>query len=135
MNHITNAPTSRRTTRLSSETRARWRVALLGLSEAARSAVGGAIAQAGGQVAVDAPARPASLARMESPAPDVLILQPPTASGPHPDLLPFTSVGRPLVLYTHDTSRAMLKRAARSGVSAFLVDPLQSAQLAPTIEL
>jgi len=110
-------------------------VALLGLSEAARAALGAAITQAGGQVAVDAPARTDSLALMESTAPDVLILQPPPASGPHPDLLPFTSAGRPVVLYTHDTSRAMVKRAARSGVSAFLVEPLQAAQLAPTLEL
>src|SRR5262245_42138797 len=98
MNRMTNVPTSPRMTRLSAEPRARWRVALLGLSEAARAALGAAIAQAGGQVAVDAPARTDSLALMESTAPDVLILQPPRASGPHPDLLPFTSAirrGRP----------------------------------------
>jgi len=42
---------------------------------------------------------------------------------------------RPVVLFTHDTSRSLIKLAARSGVAAFLVAPLQPPQLAPTLDL
>src|SRR5262245_4340428 len=123
------------TTGPSTETRARWRVALLGVYDGAAEPLTAAVTHAGGQVVIAVPARVDSLTLLEPAAPDVLILQPSRASGRHPDLLPFTSAACPLVLYTHDTSRAMLKLAARSGVTALIVDPLSPAQLAPTLDL
>jgi response regulator NasT len=117
------------------DTRARWRVALLGLGGDSRSAVADAVTDGGGQVAVEAPARLDSLPLVSEAAADVIVLQPSPAAGPRPDLLPFAETGRPLVLFTQNTSRALLKVATRAGVAAFLLDPLQPAQLAPTLDL
>ena len=124
-------------TRLSTDTdtRARWRVALLGLTGESLSTVTAAVTDAGGQVTVEAPARLDSLSLVANPASDVIVLQPSRTAGPRPDLLPFAESGRPLVLFTHNTSRTLLNVAARSGVAAFLVAPLQPAQLAPTLDL
>ena len=124
-------------TRLSTDTdtRARWRVALLGLTGESLSSVTAAVTDAGGQVTVEAPARLDSLSLVADPASDVIVLQPSRRAGPRPDLLPFAESGRPLVLFTHNTSRTLLKVAAQSGVAAFLVAPLQPAQLAPTLDL
>jgi response regulator NasT len=131
-------------TRLSVDTgtRARWRVALLGLTGESLSTVTAAVTDAGGQVTVEAPARLDSLSLVADSASDVIVLQPSRTAGPRPDLLPFAELGRPLVLFTHNTSRfthntsrTLLRVAARSGVAAFLVAPLQPAQLAPTLDL
>ena len=124
-------------TRLSTDTDtpARWRVALLGLTGESLSTVTAAVTDAGGQVTVEAPARLDSLSLVADPASDVIVLQPSRRAGPRPHLLPFAESGRPLVLFTHNTSRTLLKLAARAGVAAFLVAPLQPAQLAPTLDL
>jgi response regulator NasT len=124
-------------TRLSTDTDtpARWRVALLGLTGESLSTMTAAVTDAGGEVTIEAPARLDSLSLVADPASDVIVLQPSRTAGPRPDLLPFAESGRPLVLFTHNTSRALLKVAARSGVAAFLVAPLQPAQLAPTLDL
>jgi response regulator NasT len=81
----------------------------------------------------EAPLRIPTLRLIRRATPDVLIVCPETER--YPDLVPFTSTGRPVVLFTHDTSRSLLKLAARSGVAAFLVAPLQPPQLAPTLDL
>jgi len=117
------------------DTPARWRVALLGLTGELLSTVTAAVTDAGGQVTVEAPARLDSLSLVADPGSDVIVLQPSRRAGPRPDLLPFAESGRPLVLFTHNTSRALLKVAARAGVAAFLVAPLLPAQLAPTLDL
>lgn len=124
-------------TRLSTDTdtRARWRVALLGLTGESLSTMTAAVTDAGGQVTIEAPARLDSLSLVADLASDVIVLQPSHTAGPRPDLLPFAESGRPLVLFTHNTSRTLLKVAARSGVTAFLVEPLLPAQLAPTLDL
>ncbi len=121
-------------TRLSTEMRTRWRVALLGSSSESRTVLKAAVAQAGGRVVVEAPLRADSLTIVAHAGADVLILQPGREGG-HPDLLPFTSAGRPVVLLTRDPSRALLKVATRSGVAAVLVEPLPPAQVAPTLDL
>jgi response regulator NasT len=110
-------------------------VALLGLTGESLSTVTAAVTDAGGEVSIEAPARLDSLPLVADPASDVIVLQPSRTAGPRPDLLPFAESGRPLVLFTHNTSRTLLKVAARSGVAAFLVAPLQPAQLAPTLDL
>src|SRR5262245_49458723 len=122
-------------TRLSTDTQTRWRVALLGSSNESRTVVKAAVAHAGGRVVVEAPPRADSLAIVARAAVDILILQPGREAGQHPDFLPFTSAGRPVVLLTRDTSRTLLKAAARSGVAAVLVEPLPPAQVAPTLDL
>ena len=121
--------------RLSTDTATRWRVALLGPHDGSFTDIKVAVTQAGGDVVMEAPPRLDSLTLIADAAPNVLILQPRRANGQPPDLLPFTSAGHPVVLFTRDTSRTMLKLAARSGVAAFLVQPLQPAQLAPTLDL
>jgi len=121
--------------RRSTRTPARWRVAVLGPRDASMATLNAAVTQAGGRVVIEAPARPASLTLMARAAPDVLILNPPEAAGGNPDLVSFTSSGHPVVLFTHDTSRPLLTLAARSGVTAFLVAPLEPSQLPPTLDL
>src|SRR5262245_7695748 len=111
----------------------RWRVALLGHPDEPSPRLPAAVIQAGGRIVLEAPLRAPSLRLIRGAAPDVLIVCPETER--HPDLVPFTSTGRPVVLFTADTSRPLLKLAARSGVIAFLVAPLQPSQLAPTLDL
>ena len=111
----------------------RWRVALLGRPDEPSATLPATVIQAGGRIVLDAPLRVASLRLIRRAAPDVLILCPETER--YPDLVPFTSSGHPVVLFSHDTSRPLLKLAARSGVAAFLVAPLQPSQLAPTLDL
>src|SRR5262249_28769286 len=111
----------------------RWRVALLGRPDEPSATLPATVIQAGGRIVLDAPLRTASLRLIRRAAPDVLIVCPEAEA--YPDLVPFTSSGRPVVLFTDDTSRPLLKLAARSGVAAFLVAPLQPSQLAPTLDL
>src|SRR5262245_24178805 len=123
------------TIRPSTHARARWRVALLGAHDDALTTVKAAVMQAGGEVVIEAPPRVDSLAMLTATAPNVLVLRPPRAGGRHPDLVPFTSAGPPVVLFSPDASRTMSKLAARSGVMAFLLEPLEPAQLAATLDL
>jgi two-component system, response regulator / RNA-binding antiterminator len=111
----------------------RWRVALLGRPDPSSTTLPAAVIQAGGRVVLEAPLRTASLKLIRRAAPEVLIVCPETER--YADLVPFMSSGRPVVLFTHDTSRPLLKLAARSGVAGFLVAPLQASQLAPTLDL
>jgi response regulator NasT len=111
----------------------RWRIALLGRPGEPSTTLPAAVIQAGGRIVLEAPLRVASLRLIQRATPDVLIVCPETER--YPDLVPFTSSGRPVVLFTHDTSRPLIKLAARSGVAAFLVAPLQPPQLAPTLDL
>jgi len=92
-----------------------------------------AVIQAGGRIVLAASLRIVGSRQIRRAAPDVLIVCPETER--YPDLVPFTSSGCPVVLFTHDTSRPLLKLAARAGVAAFLVAPLQPSQLAPTLDL
>jgi hypothetical protein len=101
------------------DTPARWRVALLGLTGELLSTVTAAVTDAGGQVTVEAPARLDSLSLVADPGSDVIVLQPSRRAGPRPDLLPFAESGRPLVLFTHNTSRTLLKVAAQSASPPF----------------
>ena len=114
-------------------TSTRWRVALLGRPADPSPTLPAAVIQAGGRIVLDASLRVASLRLIRRAAPDVLIICPETER--YPDLMPFTSIGHPVVLCTHDTSRPLLRLAARSGVAAFLVAPIQPSQLAPTLDL
>src|SRR5215471_16993641 len=109
----------------------RWRVALLGRPDEPSATLPATVIQAGGRIVLDAPLRVASLRLIRRAAPDVLILCPETER--YPDLVPFTSSGHPVVLFSHDTSRPLLKLAARSGVAAFLDAPLQPSHLPPTL--
>src|SRR5262245_37257535 len=111
----------------------RWRVALLGRPDSSSTTLPAAVIQAGARVVLEAPLHIASLRLVRRAAPDLLIVCP--GAERYPDLEPFTSSGRPVVLFTCDTSRPLLKRAARAGVAAFLLAPLQPSQLAPTLDL
>ena len=121
--------------RLPKQTFPRWRVAVLAAQGEAVATVTRAVTEAGGHVVIEAPPRVDSLNLVPAAAPDVIILHSATVDGRRPDLMPFTSAGRPVVLFSQDTSPALLKVAARSGISAFLLDPLRPAQLAPTLDL
>ena len=116
------------------DTPVRWRVALLGARGDALTDLRHAVTEAGGDVVVEAPPRSDSVARLADAAPNVLILHPRAGNRP-PDLLPFTCGEHPVVLFTRDTSRATLDVAARAGVAALLFQPLQPAQLPPTLDL
>jgi two-component system, response regulator / RNA-binding antiterminator len=118
----------------SNDNSARWRVALLGARGGALVDLRHAVTAAGGDVVIEAPPRPDSVPRLAGAAPNVLILHPRSSSRPL-DLRPFTSGGRPVVLFTRDTSRAALDVAAQAGVAALLFQPLQPAQLPPTLDL
>jgi len=121
--------------RPSIDPRARWRVAVLAAPDDALRPLRDAIANAGGHVALELPPRVNCLRALGDAAIDVIVLRPPRAAGAHPDLVSFTTAGHPIVLYTPDTSRALLARAARAGVMALLVEPLHPPQLAATLDL
>jgi len=121
--------------RPSTDTRARWRVALLGAHDEALATLKAAVVQTGGEVVIEAPPRIDSLALLTATDPNVVVLRPDRSGGRHPDLVPFTSAGQPVVLSTPDSSRAMSKLAVRAGVMAVLLEPLQPAQLATTLDL
>ena len=118
----------------STDTPARWRVALLGARGDALVDLRHAVTAAGGDVVIEGPPRADSVPRLADAAPNVLILHPRSSNRP-PDLRPFTSGGHPVVLFTRDTSRAALDVAAQAGVAALLFQPLQPAQLPPTLDL
>lgn len=118
----------------SNDSSARWRVAILGARGGALTDLRHAITEAGGDVVMEAPPRADSVARLSDAAPNVMILHPRSSNRPL-DLRPFMSGGHPVVLFTRDTSRAALDVAAQAGVAALLFQPLQPAQLPPTLDL
>jgi len=141
---------------LSTDSRPRWRVAVLSAPDESLETLRAAITEAGGLVTIEAPPRAESLSFVTNATPDVVVLRPSDAdakvathkeSGPvgrpagrrmagqRPDLTPFASLACPVVLFTSDTSRALLKLAAAAGVSAFVLEPVQPAQVAPTFDL
>src|SRR5262249_56329096 len=79
----------------STATRPRWRVALLGVYDGTAAALKTAVVHAGGQVAIEAPARLDSLSLVDDAMPDVLILQPAREGRGHPDLLPLAPTPPP----------------------------------------
>ena len=96
-------------TRLSTDTdtRARWRVALLGLSGESLSTMTAAVTDAGGQVTIEAPARLDSLSLVADPVSDVIVLQPSRTAAHAPTSFPSRSRG------AHSSSSRTI-RAARS---------------------
>ena len=82
---------------------------------------------------MEAPPWPESMAKVSDGRPNVLILRP-QGSGV-PDFTVFTAAGRPVVLFTCHMHSSMLEAAAHSGVMALLAEPLQTAQLAGTLDL
>lgn len=122
------------TIRPSADARPRWRVALLGLSNQSVIAVRATAAAEGGQVVLEAPSEPHGPTRAALFQADAVILSPARDPEWADDLLSLSLI-RPVVLLTGDASRALIKRAAKAGVAAFLAEPLHSAQLAPTLDL
>ena len=80
---------------IDTDTRARWRVALLGLTGESLSTMTAAVTDAGGQVTVEAPARLDSLSLVADPASDVIVLQPEPHGGPAPRPPPLRGVRAP----------------------------------------
>lgn len=115
----------------------RWRVAVLEGDTASRASLRAAVEDAGGTVALEAPLRLDAVDLMRQTRPDVLIMAP-SLSGPRePALMPriTATLDCPAVLYTRDTGSAVVKHANRAGVMGFLLKPLRTAELAPTLDL
>jgi len=120
--------------RPTAETRPRWRVALIGLSEQSALAVRATAAAEGGQVVLEARSEPHGPKRAALTQSDAVILSPARDPVWADDLLTL-SLTRPVVLLAGEASRSLIKRAAKAGVAAFLAEPLHGAQLAPTLDL
>lgn len=120
-------------TRIERDTR--WRVALIGLAGDALSAIAAAVDDAGGRVTLDAPATADAIEQLTDAGVDVVVLRAASEGGARPDLVPYAHAGPPVVLFGADPSPGLLKAAARAGIAAFLIEPLQAAQLAPTLDL
>jgi AmiR/NasT family two-component response regulator len=120
--------------RPSADTRPRWRVALIGLSDQSVLAVRATAEAEGGQVVLAAPSQPHGPKRAALTRSDAVILSPARDPVWADDLLSL-SLTRPVVLLAGEASRSLIKRAAKAGVAAFLAEPLHPAQLAPTLDL
>ena len=115
----------------------RWRVAVLESDASSRTSLRAAVEDAGGTVALEAPLRLDAVDLMRQTRPDVLIMAPSLRGQREPALMPRITamVDCPAVLYTRDTASAVVKHANRAGVMGFLLKPLRSAELAPTLDL
>jgi response regulator NasT len=115
----------------------RWRVAILEGDAPSRAGLRTALEDAGGAIALEAPLRLDAVELMRETRPDVLIMAPSLWGRREPALMPRITavVDCPAVLYTRDTSSAVVKQANRAGVMGFLLKPLRAAELAPTLDL
>ena len=114
----------------------RWRVALLGGAPPVRANLGAAIRRAGGIVAIQSAAPAGALQAIEIAKPDIAIIAPePAWHGGSVLLRLRDEVSCPVVLLAQGPSRRLLDEAREGGVMACLVEPVQPAQVAPTLDL
>lgn len=119
-----------------SQSRVRWRVAIVDDHERSRSALRAAIWSAGGEVVGEAVRCADALAVVRRAAPDVAIC---AAGLPDGDgvqaAAEVTAAGYPVVLFTSHTDEALVVRARGAGIMAYLLKPLRPAELAPALDL
>jgi two-component system, response regulator PdtaR len=115
----------------------RWRVAVLDDDDRSRATLGDEILSAGGRTAAEGTHCEGALALLRESKPDVAIV---SAQLPDGDTMAMAAqatatVGCPVVLFARQASPALMARALRAGVMAFLLKPLRRGQLAPTLDL
>jgi response regulator NasT len=95
------------------------------------------LALAGHQVAAVLPTALDLSAQVEALQPDVILIE---ADSPSRDTLEHLSVvgrdmPRPVVMLAHDSDSQTIREAVRCGVTAYVVDGIEPARLAPVIEV
>jgi AmiR/NasT family two-component response regulator len=115
----------------------RWRIVVIDDHAPSRTLVGTTVAALGGAVVGEATEAAGSLELVDHLRPDAVVLAVglPDADGVE---LAHVIMGRapcPIVLLTSRTGPAVIRRARRAGAMAWLVKPLRTEELEPTIEL
>ncbi len=115
----------------------RWRVAIVDDHERSRAAVRAAVWAAGGDIAGEALRVADALPLVQRATPDVALVAVGLPDGDGVDAAEqLLSVGNcPVVLLTSRSDPALVERARRAGVMAYLLKPLRAAELAPALDL
>jgi len=115
----------------------RWRVVIVDDHERSRAAVRAAVWAAGGEVVGEALRRVDAAPLVTRVAPDVAIFAVglPDGDGVQAAAEIIESGACAVVLFTSHTDDALVQRASAAGVMAYLVKPLRTAQLAPTLDI
>lgn len=115
----------------------RWRVVIVDDHERSRAALRAAIWDAGGEVAAEAMRRADALETVKTTAPDVAVLAVGLPDGDGVDAAAEVAEAGvcPVVLFTSHTDDRLVARAGAAGVMGFLLKPLRSPELAPTLDL
>ena len=111
----------------------RWRVAVLDPHAASRARLVGTAAEVGVEVGVAGLPRPDVVPLIRQTGCDVVLLG---LDVPDGSTLPIaTEVGCPVVLCSENTGGDMVSAAQRIGAMAFLVKPIRTEQIVPTLAL
>ena len=115
----------------------RWRVAIVDDHERSRAAVRTAVWGAGGEIAGEALRVADAVPLVQRVKPDVVLIAVGFPDGDGVDAAEQVSaVGNcPVVLFTSHSDAALVERARRAGVMAYLLKPLRPAELAPTLDV
>ena len=118
------------------DSRTRWRVAVVDDHERSRSALRSAIWAAGGEIVGESVRCSDTIPMVRRVSPDVTIC---AAGLPDGDgvqaAAQVTQADCPVVLFTSHTDEAIVERARAAGVMGFLLKPLRPAELAPALDL
>jgi two-component system, response regulator PdtaR len=118
------------------DSRTRWRVAVVDDHERSRSALRSAIWAAGGEIVGESVRCSDTIAMVRRVSPDVTVC---AAGLPDGDgvqaAAQVTQADCPVVLFTSHTDEAIVERARAAGVMGFLLKPLRPAELAPALDL
>ena len=115
----------------------RWRVIIIDDHERSRAAVRAAVWAAGGEVVGEALRRADASALVARVTPDVVIVAVglPDGDGVEAAAEIIESGACAVVLFTSHTDDALVRRASEAGVMAYLVKPLRTSELAPTLDI
>jgi two-component system, response regulator PdtaR len=118
------------------DSRTRWRVAVVDDHERSRSALRSAIWAAGGEIVGESVRCSDTIPMVRRVSPDVTVC---AAGLPDGDgvqaAAQVTQADCPVVLFTSHTDEAIVERARAAGVMGFLLKPLRPAELAPALDL
>jgi two-component system, response regulator PdtaR len=118
------------------DSRTRWRVAVVDDHERSRSALRSAIWAAGGEIVGESVRCSDTISMVRRVSPDVTVC---AAGLPDGDgvqaAAQVTQADCPVVLFTSHTDEAIVERARAAGVMGFLLKPLRPAELAPALDL
>jgi response regulator NasT len=115
----------------------RWRVAIVDDHERSRAAVRAAVWAAGGEIVGEAVRVADALAVVQGAAADVALVAVGLPDGDGIAVAEQLVAGGhcPVVLFTSRSDAALVERARRAGVMAYLLKPLRAAELAPALDL